>query len=310
MPKATHFDLQGHRGARGLFPENTLEGFRATLAVGVSAFELDVALTADGVLVVHHDPALNPDIARGPDGNWLALPAPLLRELTFAELARYDVGRLRPGSAYAARYPAQQPIDGACIPRLSEVLAVDPTVRFTIEMKTDPRTPGRTAAPEAMADAVLAELDAAAAQSRVMVESFDWRGQRHLRQVRPELRLAWLTTQETVRDAGTWWGGPVPADFGGSIPRAVAAEAGLDPSPAANGEPRPAWAPDHLDLTSDQIAEAHAHGLDVIPWTVNKPADMRRLIDWGVDGLITDRPDLARSVMSGAGLLLPPVKQG
>lgn len=290
------FDLQGHRGARGLFPENTLEGFRAALAIGVHTFELDVGLTADGVAVVHHDPALNPDIARGPDGAWVTPPGPLLRDLSFAALARYDVGRLRPGSPTAARHPAQQPHDGARIPRLADVLRIDPAVRFNLEMKTDPLHPGRTPDACVLADAVMAEVDAAGILGRVTVESFDWRGPRHLRRTRPEVRLAWLTTAATVRDAAIWWDGPQPADFGGSVPRAVAAEGG------------PVWAPDHLDLTEAAVAEAHALGLSVLPWTVNEPAEMRRLILWGVDGLITDRPDLARDAMRAAGLEVPPVR--
>ena len=101
-------DLQGHRGARGLFPENTLAGFKAALAIGVDSFELDVAVTADGVPVVSHDAALNPDLARGPDGAWLDTPGPLIRSLRLAELAAYDVGRIRTGSAYAAQFATRR----------------------------------------------------------------------------------------------------------------------------------------------------------------------------------------------------------
>ena len=93
--------------------------------------------------------------------------------------------------------------------------------------------------------------------------------------------VAWLTRAETVRDAAIWWGGPHPDDFGGSVPRAVAAEGGGT------------WAPDHSDLTEAMVAEAHALGLRVMPWTVNRTSRMRRLLGWGVDGLVTDRPDLA-----------------
>ncbi len=101
------FELQGHRGARGLFPENTLEGFISTVALGVDAIELDIAVTADRVPVVFHDVALNGDIVRGPDGAWLNGQGPLLRSLTLAALARYDVravaaGQSRGGGTSAA----------------------------------------------------------------------------------------------------------------------------------------------------------------------------------------------------------------
>lgn len=286
-------ELQGHRGARGLFPENTLEGFAAALALGIDSFELDVVLTADGIPVISHDAALNPDIARGPDGAWLATRGPLIRSLRLAELAMYDVGRIRPGSAYAAQFPDQAPHDGARIPTLAEALAVDPEVRFNIEMKTFPDHPHWTVGPTVMAEAVIAVVEAAGALGRISIESFDWRGPRHLRRLRPDLPLAWLTSPDTIAHAALWWDGPVPADYCGSVPRAVAAEGG------------PIWAPQHADLSGALIDEAHALGLAVLPWTVNCAEDMQRLLLLGIDGLITDRPDIARQVMAEAGLPLP-----
>ncbi len=95
------FDLQGHRGARGLRPENTLAAFAHALSIGVTTLELDTAVTLDGVVVVSHDSELNPDITRDASGRWLAQPGPAIFALTFAELQRFDVGRTRPGSAYA-----------------------------------------------------------------------------------------------------------------------------------------------------------------------------------------------------------------
>jgi glycerophosphoryl diester phosphodiesterase len=280
----------GHRGARGLFPENTLAGFEATLALGVDGLELDVGMTADGVVVVSHDPALNPDHTRDASGAWLDGRGPLIASLTVAELQAYDVGALRPGSAYAALFPRQAARDGERIPRLETVLrlrgpaSADPS--FVIELKTFPADPGRAPGGERLAEAVAAVADAVGATARITVEGFDWRGPRWLRRVRPDVRLAWLTRAETVRDADIWWGGPHPSDFSGSVPRAVAAEGG------------PIWAPDHHDLTPDLVAEAHGLGLLVMPWTVNEVADMRRMIGWGVDGMVTDRPDRAKRVVA------------
>jgi glycerophosphoryl diester phosphodiesterase len=271
-------DIQGHRGARALFPENTLEGFLAAAALGVAAFELDVGMTADGVVVVSHDPALNADLTRDASGAWLPERGPTIHRLTYAELNRYDVGRIRPGSPASLLFPDQQPRDGARVPTLSAILAALPDARFTIEVKTDPTHPDWSAPPRALTDATLSVIDAAGAAARVIVESFDWRVQRHIRRTRRDIRLAWLTRAETVHRAALWWDG-VAAD--GSVPARVAAEGGS------------IWAPDHCDLTEAQIQEAHALGLLVLPWTVNRPSDMSRLIGWGVDGLISDRPDLA-----------------
>jgi glycerophosphoryl diester phosphodiesterase len=290
-------DLQGHRGARGLFPENTLAGFAAALAIGVDGFELDVAVTADGVPVVSHDPALNPDITRGADGDWLTAPGSLIRTLRLAELAAYNVGRIRPGCDYAMQFPEQVPRDGARIPTLAEVLAMDQSVRLNIEMKTVPTHPDWTVGPMAMAEAVIAVAEAAGAIGRIGVSSFDWRGPRHAARLRPGLQHVWLTRPETIAEAAFWWGGPVPADYGGSIPRAVAAEGGS------------IWAPHHADLTADLIAEAHDLGLAVLAWTVNGAADIRRLLCEGVDGLITARPDIAWQVLAEQGFPLPPARQ-
>ena len=279
------FEVQGHRGARGLFPENTLEGFRAARGLGVMAFELDVGLTRDGVVVVSHDPALNPDITRDRDGQWLSRQGPLIRDLTLAELGRYDVGRIRPGTRYASLFPDQIAIDGAHIPTLLDVLRLDDQTRFNIEMKTDPAHPERTAHPVVLADAVLAAIDLTGAAGRVLIESFDWRGPRHVRAVRPDMPTAWLTSRTTEAASGLWWGGRELADHHGSVARAVAAEGGL------------VWAPQYQTLTQDRLSEAHALGLLVLPWTVNQPPDIRRLILWSVDGVITDRPDLALRIL-------------
>ncbi len=278
----------GHRGARGLYPENTLAGFAGALALGVDALELDVVLTADGVVVVSHDPALNPNLTRDASGAWLDEAGPLIRAMRAVELASYDVGRLRPGTAYSALFPEQSPCEGEHIPMLAHVLLVDNDVNFVIELKTFPDRPGVAASGPELAEATVAVADAAGATMRITVEGFDWRGPRHLRRTRPDVRLAWLTRGETLRNAAVWWGGPHPADFGGSVPRAVAAEGG------------PVWAPDYSDLTQDHVDEAHLLGLLVIPWTVNAADDMTRLIGWGVDGLVTDRPDRARQVLTAA----------
>jgi glycerophosphoryl diester phosphodiesterase len=143
---AQDFDLQGHRGARGLAPENTLAGFKRALAVGVTTLELDTGVTRDGVVVVSHDRLLNPDHTRDAAGQFLAVPGPAIVDLTYAELRQYDVGRIRPGSELAAQFPEQQAVDGERIPRLVDVFALveasgNRTVRFNIETKIEPGHP-------------------------------------------------------------------------------------------------------------------------------------------------------------------------
>ncbi len=299
------FDLQGHRGARGLAPENTLPAFAAALSIGVSTLELDVGLTKDGVVVITHDRGLNPDLARDAQGSWIGLPGPLIRDVTFAQLQRYDVGRLRPGSEYAKRYPDQKPVDGARIPRLADLFelvkkAGNTAVRFNIETKLSPEEPAQTADPETFAKALLEVVRASGMESRAAIQSFDWRTLQAVQRLAPVVPTVYLTSQQKWGDnvrAGDPAGSPWVAGFQhkdhGSVPRMVKAAGGA------------VWSPFHGDLDAAKLAEARALGLKVVPWTVNDQPTMHRLIIMGVDGIITDRPDLLRAVMAERGIPLP-----
>jgi glycerophosphoryl diester phosphodiesterase len=286
------FDLQGHRGARGLAPENTLPSFRKALELGVNTLECDMAITRDGVVVVHHDLWLNPDTTRGPDGQWLAQRGPAIADLTYAELQRYDVGRLKPGTDYAKAFPDQVPVDGTRVPRLADLFDLvrqsgNTTVEFDCETKLSPLEPNATRAPEAFARLVTAEIRNAGMQTRTMVQSFDWRTLQVLQKIAPEIRTLYLTSPRTLARSAD--GGPSPwlAGFdadrhGGSLPQAVLAAGGK------------LWSPNQTYLTPELMGQARALGLRVIPWTVNEPAMINKLLDMGVDGLISDRPDLVQ----------------
>lgn len=296
------FDLQGHRGARGLRPENTLTGFAHALATGVSTLELDTGVTRDGVVVVSHDTALNPDHTRDASGRWLEGTGPTIFSLTLDQLQGFDVGRLRPGTAYAARFPEQVAVDGERIPRLAEVFDLvrkvgDAEVRFNIETKIDPRKPDATPGPDAFTETLVREIRLAAMEKRSMIQSFDWRTLGIVQKIAPEIETVCLTTQHGDDDnvgigrpgPSPWLGGLDVNDFGGSVPKLVKA-AGAS-----------VWSPDFTELTPQLVAEAHALALRVIPWTANHQDDMSRLIDMRIDGLITDRPDLLRRVLEQKG---------
>jgi glycerophosphoryl diester phosphodiesterase len=302
---ACAFDLQGHRGARGLAPENTLPAFAAALSLGVSTLELDTAITRDGVVVVSHDARLNPDITRGPDGRWLNPPTRAVRELTLDALGHYDVGRIKPGSEYSYLYPDQKRMDGVRVPTLAQVFALarsagNADVRFNIEIKTSPEKPADTLAPEAYAKALLEMIEREGMSSRVIIQSFDWRALKSVQALAPSIPTSYLSSQQRFLDniaagkaEGSAWTAGVQFRDHGSIPKMVKAAGGA------------IWSPYYPELSADLVKEAHALGLKVIPWTANKTEDMARLIDWGVDGLITDRPDFLRDVMAGKNLPLP-----
>ena len=287
-------EIQGHRGARGLLPENTIPAFERAIELGVDVLELDFGMTRDGVPVVHHDRALNPDRTRDANGAWLTPPGPLLNTLSVAELARFDVGRAAPGSRTAEQFPEQVPRDGTRIPTLAEVLALGRrpgagTIRFNIETKLTPLSPEDTVGPEAFAETVVAVLRSEGMIERADLQSFDWRVLFRARQLAPELSAVCLTAEQRWLDnIGRDHSGPSPwsagldiEDFGGSVPRMVEA-AGCA-----------VWSPYHHELTAETLAEAHALGLRVVVWTVNEVDDMRALARLGVDGIITDYPDRA-----------------
>ena len=164
----------GHRGAAGLAPENTLYAFSKALDLGVDGVELDVQLSADGIAVVHHDFQLNPDITRTAAGEWLESGnAPPIKELMLAELKRYDVGRLKPDTTYANRYPDQKPVDGERIPTLQDVVLLlkgreDDKTQLWIEIKTSPEEPAVSGSPEPVTDAVVEILLKEAFSARAM----------------------------------------------------------------------------------------------------------------------------------------------
>jgi glycerophosphoryl diester phosphodiesterase len=294
---APRFDAQGHRGARGLAPENTLAGFKRALEAGVTTLELDIGVTRDGVVVIHHDESLNPDTTRDARGAWLTSPTPRLVDLTWSELQAFDVGRLRPGSSYAARYPAQVGRDGEPIPSLAQLFELvravgDERVHFNIETKLTPSRPGDTVGAPAMTAALLAVIGAHGMERRVTIQSFDWRTLALVQKDAPALPTAYLSAERpgfnTIDRDGLWTAGRKRSDYA-SVPAMVRAAGGA------------IWSPHFEDLTPQLLGAAHALGLKVIPWTVNDPAEMRRLITLGVDGLISDRPDLLRATLSAAG---------
>ncbi|HYL03849.1 MAG TPA: glycerophosphodiester phosphodiesterase family protein [Steroidobacteraceae bacterium] len=300
-------DVQGHRGARGLWPENTLAGFARALELGVSAVELDCGMTRDGVLVVAHDPELNPDCTRDAAGRYLERSGPAIFALSYQELLAYDVGRLRPGSAYAARFPAQQAVDGERIPRLADVLGLVRTrgrgrVRVAVEVKTFPERPQLTAAPEPLARALEQTLTGTGSASLVSIMAFDWRVLAAVQRLMPQVPTVALTEQQPGEDTvrigsarvSPWLGGLDPERFGGSVVRLVQASGAG------------AWGPDYRDLDARLIEQAHALGLRVVPWTVDEPADMERLLGFNVDGMTTDRPDVLRALLERKGLAVPP----
>lgn len=301
-PYGMPFDVQGHRGARGLRPENTLPAFAAALEVGVRTLELDVGVTADGVVVVTHDRTVSPLKCRDtepafpgdPDFPYVGRP---ITSLTLAQLKTLDLTRRHPldpaGDPFLA---TQRPVPGTRIATLAEVFELAERrgaacVRFNIETKVDPRHPQETLDPESFAMALLEVVDAYGMAPRVTVQSFDWRTLLVARRELPALGRVALVERRTTKPA--WLAGLNLDAFDGDVAAAAAATGAA------------ALSPDHRFLDRGMLASARWRGLAVVPWTVNEPGRMRRLVDLGVDGLITDYPGRLREVLIERGMPLP-----
>ncbi len=298
------FDIEAHRGGRALFPENTLVSFSGALSMGVNTLELDMGITNDDVIVVSHERWLNPDLAKGPDGNYVAPPGIPYVGISLSEVKKYDVGTIRPGSKYAENFPDQKPVPGTKVPTLAEVFALvkksgDTQVKLNIETKVDPNHPENSPEPERFVTLLLALLKKEHFEDRVIVQSFDWRTLQLVQKRAPGIPTAYLTIQlgpqpnVTLDKQSAWTAGFDPVTHGGTVPAAIKAAGGN------------IWSPLYMDVTQESVDEAHRLGLQVLPWTVNKPEDMDRMIDMGVDGLISDRPDLLRQEAAKKGVKLP-----
>jgi glycerophosphoryl diester phosphodiesterase len=291
VTSAQGFDLQAHRGGRGLAPENTLAAFRNALSLGVTTLETDLAITKDDMVVLSHEPRLNSDLVRGPSGQWVVAMGPTIHSLTLGELRRYDIGRLNPATRYGQQFPRQQPADGQRFPTLAELFALGgKSARYNIETKIDPTKPGETVEPARFARLVVDAVRAAKMERRTSIQSFDWRTLIESRRIAPEIDTVCLTieasTMNTVAGRPSPWLGGLE---GATVPE-LAKAAGCA-----------TWSPFWRNVTPANVAETHALGLKVIPWTVNDPAEMARLIDLEVDGLITDYPDRGLAALARKG---------
>lgn len=286
--------IYGHRGARGVLPENTLEGFQYLRSIGVEAVEFDVQNAAGGVPVVVHDPHMPAQIARDVHGNWLTEPGEKICTLSVESLQSFDMGRLNPAHSYGTRYPAQAAVDGARIPTLQEVLEwaqQDSPLILNIEIKSYAHRSDLGDSPAVLVANVVRALDQSGLRGQALISSFDWRVLSELRRVAPDIDRAYLSLvklapEHTIFEGSPWMDRLSLAAYDGNLPRLIAAQGAR------------CWCPYHKDVTSEEVAQAHALGLAVNVWTVNDPGDMRAMIAMGVDGIITDLPELLQEVLA------------
>ena len=266
--------IHGHRGARGVRPENTLPAIECAFAERADGVEIDVCVSADRRLIVHHDLRLNPAHTRDANGDWIKCAAPII-ECTLRQLRRFDVGRLKPGGADALRFAEQVAADGAHIPTLDECIALfmrlgDARSTLNIELKSDPRAPQLTPPTERYVELLLDQLaHSNAPHERLFIQSFDWQLMRAVKTAAPQLRVAATGEFADANDA-----------------LAFAQQHRFD-----------ALSCDYRAADAALINRAHQLGLKVCAWTANDSHIIQQLAANGVDIITTDYPHRARRAL-------------
>jgi len=313
-------DLQAHRGGMALTVESTRAGFARALRLGVTTLELDTQVTEDGVAVVTHDRRTNPQVCSDtapatPGDPDFPYVGSFVRDLSWDQLATLDCG----STTKSAAYPAQLAVPGARMLRLDQLFDLVETygadgpdgVRMNIETKVEAGAPAETAPRGRFVRSVLAEIEAAGVADQVSIQSFDWGSLNLVDRLAPELPLVALDNEDFLQagqpGASPWLGGADIDDHDGDPVAAIDA-LGYDAWSPVQGRPQNGAIGDGTFVpyaTRADVRAAHRRGLGVIPWTVNDRATMAWYLDRGVDGLITDRPDVLRDLMAERGIRLP-----
>ena len=265
------YDLQGHRGSRGLMPENTIPAMIKAMDLGATTLEMDLAITKDGEVILSHEPFMNPVICLTPDG--AAIDATdhsyNLYEMTYREILGFDCGtKVHVGFPEQVKFFAAKPL-------LKDVFAVAekyakdmnlPAPRYNIEIKSSPEGDG-IYHPEVadFSDQVVKLISESIGWERVNIQSFDFRVLKYIHATYPEVTLAML-----VENAATFKADLEELDFQPEI-----------------------FSPYFVGLTPEIIQTLHEKGMKIIPWTVNTTPQMEKLLEMGVDGIITDYTNLA-----------------
>lgn len=272
--------IYGHRGARGRRPENTLPAIEYALQQGVDGVEVDLCVTADDIIVLHHDLRLNPDATRDAAGKWIAERIPI-RDMSLDALRQYDVGRLKPGSEYASRFAGQIPVDGAWPPTLDECAGLmrqhaSKNIVFDLELKSNPDEPALTPEPDEYASLVLDKLQQLSLSVHIFLQSFDWGLMESVKKESKKRKLDLKTGFTKRRPYGLAYAEEVK-NKGGDV-----------------------FSCNHLGLTELLVRETHDLGLEICVWTVNDAQAIRRMAGWGVDVITTDYPERCHRLLYGA----------
>ena len=290
LSKPNYIKIYGHRGARGDLPENTLESFKYLFKNNINAYETDILISKDLIPVITHDFRLDPSFTKDNEGNWITDENIIIFDLSYDELLKFDVGALNKLSRYGRRFVNQKTLENQKIPKLSELLELSSknkseNLLINLEIKSTPDEENLTPTPEEMVKLVMQEVNKSNLQNKIIISSFDWRTLTEIKNHYPEISRAYLTFQQqagikiknTIYNRSPWMS-YMPFFENHELPKIIKSQGGE------------AWHPYHKDITKKLVDISHQENLPVNVWTVNKDYDMLKMVEYGVDGIMTDYP--------------------
>ena len=290
LSKPNHIKIYGHRGARGDLPENTLPSFKYLFDNKIMAYETDILITKDNIPVLTHDFRLDPSFTKDDLGNWIEDENIKIFDLTYEELQKFDVGSINKLSRYGRRFINQKKLENQKIPSLSELLDLssqynDENLVVNLEIKSTPVEEMLTPKPHEYVKLVIEEVKKSKIKENIIISSFDWRILKEIENQSPEISRGYLTYEQEIGikikkmtyDKSPWMNFlSFPNNL--ELPKIIKNLGGK------------AWHVYRKDITKKSIEIAHDENLTVNVWTVNKEYDMLTMIDYGVDGIMTDYP--------------------
>ena len=272
-----------------MLPENTLDSIQYLFDNDINAYETDILISKDSIPVITHDFHLDPSLTQDEEGNWLEDENIKIIDLTYDQISKYDVGSLNKLTKYGRRFLNQKKLENQKIPKVSELLDLTSknnisNLVINLEIKSTPVQENLTPSPEEMVKIVLEEVNQSKLTDKIIYSSFDWRVLREIKNSNPEIPRDYLSFEQqgsgsfgNIYDQSPWMDF-TPLHNNVDLPKLITALGGK------------AWHPFYRNVTEKIVETSHNENLPVNVWTVNDEEDMLRMIDIGVDGIMTDYP--------------------
>ena len=296
LTKPNYVRIYGHRGARGDMVENSLSGLKYAFDLGIRAVEFDVVISKDNIPVLFHDYRLNPDLVKDSSGNWITDKNIKLKDLTYEEISKYTIESVKPDTKYAKRFKNQQSAKGEKIPKLTDFFKLVTEDKYkdvflNLEIKSTLTQENVTPNPEKMVSLILKDIKEFNLEDRTLITSYDWRILYELKKQNPNILRGFITLQQdlstvkkNVYENSPWMVKNYSMEELFLLPNIIKSLEGH------------VWSVFYRDVTKQNVELAHKHGLATSVWTVNREKDIIRMIEYGVDGIITDYPKKVQDI--------------